>query len=100
MGLGGLLSLNIHSIKRGLCEWILNRFDPNTYTLNVHNNSMVFTPVDVEWILGLKFGGDELDTNGSPSLITDLQQSLFENKKELSLSEIKYKLLKLKDDSK
>ena len=99
MGLGGLLSLKIHSLKRGLCEWILTKFDPDTRTLNVYNESYIFTALDVEWILGLHYGGSELQTNGSPELIEDLQNSIFNGNNELFLHDIGSRLEELKEDS-
>ena len=99
IGLGGLLSLKIHSVKRGLCWWLLEQFDPNTCLLNVFNKSIKFCPEDVGYILGLHCGGDDLETNGSTSRIADVANKIFEGKVLLSTIDIEKKIKKMQEDS-
>ncbi|KAH7835961.1 hypothetical protein Vadar_031479 [Vaccinium darrowii] len=53
IGLGGILNLSCTKLNHGICEWLVNNFDPDTHSLTVHGRKFYITKSHVEKCLGI-----------------------------------------------
>ena len=99
IGFGGLLSLKCKILRRDLCEWVVEHFDPNSCVLNIHGKSLKFSPEDVESILGLRYGGIDVETSGPYERINGICNSMFTGMKDIPVNYLNNKLGEMKVDS-
>lgn len=57
LGFGSLLKYNIMTLRSNMCLWMLNNFDPESKTFNIHGKIINFKPIHVQNILGFKAEG-------------------------------------------
>ena len=69
---GSLLQLRCRKIDHGLCFWLINSFNPNTYMLELYNTCIKLSSIDVEFIMGLRARGLKIDINKDVSDKNDL----------------------------
>ena len=65
LGFSGLLELRGRSLKRDLCEWLVQNFDVPSSSMNLHGQSIPLTVDDVSSILGLRNEGIDVPTSGN-----------------------------------
>ena len=99
IGFGGLLGLKCKVLRRDLCAWLVDQFDPISCVLNIHGKSLKLSPKDVEHILGLRYGGIDVETSGPAQKINGLCKSMFSGMKDISLKYLNEKLQEMKEDS-
>ncbi|KAH7864644.1 hypothetical protein Vadar_032114 [Vaccinium darrowii] len=63
VGLGGILDLSCTKLNHGICEWLVNNFDPDTHSLTVHGRKFVITESHVEECLGINGQGNIVSMN-------------------------------------
>ena len=72
IGFGSLLQLRCRKIDHGLCLWLINSFNPNTYMLELYNTCIKLSSTDVEFIVGLRARGLKIGMNKDVSHKNDL----------------------------
>ena len=65
LGFSGLLQLRGRSLKRDLCEWLVQNFDVPSSSMNLHGQSIPLTVDDVSSILSLRNEGIDVATSGN-----------------------------------
>ncbi|KAH7861286.1 hypothetical protein Vadar_024189 [Vaccinium darrowii] len=58
IGLGGILELRCTMLNHGLCQWLVDKFDPDKSSLNVHGRELVLTESNVHECLGINAKGN------------------------------------------
>ena len=69
---GNLLQLRCRKIAHGLCLWLINSFNPNTYMLELYNTCIQLSSIDVEFIIRLRTRWLKIDMNKDISQKNDL----------------------------
>ncbi|KAH7836715.1 hypothetical protein Vadar_004681 [Vaccinium darrowii] len=75
IGLGGILELRCTMLNHGLCQWLVDKFDPDKSSLNVHGREFVLTESNVHECLGINAKGNTHTmkiADGFEKLCTDL----------------------------
>ena len=54
VGFGNLLQIQCRKIDHGLCLWLIDSFNLNTYMLELYNTCIKLSSIDVEFIMGLR----------------------------------------------
>ena len=72
IGFGSLLQLRCRKIDHGLCLWLINSFNLNTYMLELYNTWIKLSSTDVEFVMGLRARGLKIDMNKDVSNKNDL----------------------------
>lgn len=75
IGLGGILELRCTMLNHGLCQWLVDKFDPDKSSLNVHGREFVLTESNVHECLGINAKGNTHKmkiADGFEKLCTDL----------------------------
>ncbi|KAH7840560.1 hypothetical protein Vadar_018579 [Vaccinium darrowii] len=75
IGLGGILGLRCTMLNHGLCQWLVDKFDPDKSSLNVHGREFVLTEFNVHECLGINAKGNTRKMNiadGFEKLCLDL----------------------------
>ena len=85
IGFGSFLQLWCRKIDNGLCLWLINSFNSNTYMLELYNTCIKLSSIDVEFIMGLKAKGLKIDMNKDVSHKNDLCKKYCDKKGWLSL---------------
>ncbi|CAL5383965.1 unnamed protein product [Camellia sinensis] len=75
-GLGGLLNLRCTKLDHDLCEWLVQKFDPKTCSLNVHGRRLLFTELDVHKLLGIPAEGKTIELKKSSQAFPKLFEEL------------------------
>ena len=85
IGFGSLLQLRCRKIDHGLCLWLINSFNPNTYMLQLYNTCIKLSPIDVEFIMGLRARGFKIGMNKDVGHKNDLCKKYCDKKGRLPL---------------
>ena len=85
IGFGSLLQLRCRKIDHGLCFWLINSFNPNTYMLELYNTCIQLSSIDVEFIKRLRTRWLKIDMNKDVSNKNDLCKKYCDKKGQLSL---------------
>ncbi|XP_059598878.1 uncharacterized protein LOC109121391 isoform X2 [Vitis vinifera] len=85
IGFGSLLQLRCRKIDHGLCLWLINSFNPNTYMLQLYNTCIKLSPIDVEFIMGLRARGLKIGMNKDVGHKNDLCKKYCDKKGRLPL---------------
>ncbi|CAL5326594.1 unnamed protein product [Camellia sinensis] len=75
-GLGGLLNLRCTKLDHDLCEWLVQKFDPKTCSLNVHGRRLLLTELDVHKLLGIPAEGKTIELKNSSQAFPKLFKEL------------------------
>ncbi|XP_028089297.1 uncharacterized protein LOC114289727, partial [Camellia sinensis] len=75
-GLGGLLNLRCTKLDHDLCEWLVQKFDPKTCSLNVHGRRLLLTELDVHKLLGILAEGKTIELKKSSQAFPKLFEEL------------------------
>ncbi|CAL5348064.1 unnamed protein product [Camellia sinensis] len=75
-GLGGLLNLRCTKLDHDLCEWLVQKFDPKTCSLNVHGRRLLLTELDVHKLLGIPAEGKTIELKKSSQAFPKLFEEL------------------------
>ncbi|CAL5415524.1 unnamed protein product [Camellia sinensis] len=75
-GLGGLLNLRCTKLDHDLCEWLVQKFDPKTCSLNVHGRRLLLTELDVHKLLGIPAKGKTIELKKSSQAFPKLFEEL------------------------
>ncbi|OMO75897.1 Seven-in-absentia protein, sina [Corchorus capsularis] len=75
MGFGSLLGLRCRTLRRSLCLWLLERFNPARRSLEICGERIPLSPTDVEHVMGLAACGKDVVNSGPDDLIADLRHS-------------------------
>ncbi|KAM5548716.1 hypothetical protein ABKV19_000233 [Rosa sericea] len=65
MGFGLLLQLRCDQLQCALCGWLVDRFDPDASSIEVHGKTFKLKPSDFENIMGVKDGGHDVELSDS-----------------------------------
>ncbi|XVF09477.1 hypothetical protein REPUB_Repub07fG0096600 [Reevesia pubescens] len=65
LGFSGLLHLKGRSLKRDLCDWLVQNFDVTSRSMKLHGKRIPITVDDVCSILGLRNEGIDVPTSGN-----------------------------------
>lgn len=65
MGFGLLLQLRCDQLQCALCGWLVDRFDPDVSSIEVHGKTFKLSPSDFENIMGVKDGGYDVELSDS-----------------------------------
>lgn len=57
IGLGCLLVLNTKTVRKTMCKWVIDHFNPETKELTVYGKTTEITPRHVEYLLGFSNSG-------------------------------------------
>ncbi|CAL5424782.1 unnamed protein product [Camellia sinensis] len=60
IGFGGLLGMKCTRIDHDLCTWLVQNFDPNSSSLNVHGRQLRLTCKAVNVLLGIRCEGNDV----------------------------------------
>ncbi|OMP03995.1 Seven-in-absentia protein, sina [Corchorus olitorius] len=75
MGFGSLLGLRCRTLRRSLCLWLLERFNPARRSLEICGERIPLSPRDVEHVMGLAACGKDVVNSGPDDLIAELRHS-------------------------
>lgn len=74
MGFGSILGLRCRTLRRGLCLWLLERFNTSQCSLNICGEDVPLSPHDVELVMGLAANGKDVVNSGPDKAIADLRR--------------------------
>lgn len=60
-GFGFLTSYNTKTVKKNMCKWVIDHFNPDTKELTIYGESTVVRPQHVEFLLGFKNRGFHIE---------------------------------------
>ena len=78
LGLGGLLDIKGFRIDDEFLTWIVNNFNCQTRTLDVHGVKMKVTPTDVERVIGVSCTGVDVSLVGLDLAVDEDLEALLE----------------------
>ncbi|CAL5353910.1 unnamed protein product [Camellia sinensis] len=70
------MNLRCTKLDRDLCEWLVQKFDPKTCSLNVHGRRLLFTELDVHKLLGIPAEGKTIELKKSSQAFPKLFEEL------------------------
>ena len=94
-------TLNV--VKRDLCSWLVQNFDPFTSCIFLHGKSINLSPRDFEYIMGIKDGGVDIDVDLDVDDIDILKDKYCDDSGYIKLKSLEAKLVnesKVNDDFK
>ncbi|XP_010278748.1 PREDICTED: uncharacterized protein LOC104612845 isoform X3 [Nelumbo nucifera] len=74
VGFGSLLGIRCETLRRGLCQWLLERFDPARCCLHIDGKRIYITVRDVELVMGLPSSGHKVVTSGPDGAIAEMRR--------------------------
>lgn len=91
MGLGPLDRLGCCKLNRGLCQMLMDNFDVQRCSINIHGKSLLIDEWDFNRIMGVRNGGPEVKIEGSMSdpVIEALMSSLCDENKLITTDGLK-----------
>lgn len=92
IGFGGILSIKCTHLRRELCQWLVQNFNPYSCTLDVYGKSFKVTHIDVMQIMGLHGGGCDVPTVGNQEDIIELTKQYCNTKGEIPLTMLENQL--------
>ncbi|KAH7862978.1 hypothetical protein Vadar_011764 [Vaccinium darrowii] len=60
IGLGGILQLRLTVLNHHLCDWLVNKFDPDSSSIMFHGRTFLLTESEVHQCLGINAEGNPL----------------------------------------
>ncbi|KAH7846353.1 hypothetical protein Vadar_012840 [Vaccinium darrowii] len=94
IGLGGLLALKCTKLDHNLSQWLVQNFDPESSSMNVHGEQLFLTQVEVHHVLGIQCEGKEVELKGSSEGFLDLRKTLKLGEGSICLKGLKVSLMK------
>ncbi|KAH7851793.1 hypothetical protein Vadar_016547 [Vaccinium darrowii] len=95
IGLGGLLALKCTKLDHDLSQWLVQNFDPESSSMNVHGEQLFLTQVEVHHVLGIQCEGKEAELKGSSEGFSDLRKTLKVGEGSICLKGLKESLMKI-----
>ncbi|KAH7851181.1 hypothetical protein Vadar_008304 [Vaccinium darrowii] len=95
IGLGGLLALKCTKLDHDLSQWLVQNFDLESSSMNVHGEQLFLTQVEVHHVLGIQCEGKEVELKGSSEGFSDLRKTLKVGEGSICLKGLKQSLMKI-----
>ncbi|KAK9221793.1 hypothetical protein WN944_010222 [Citrus x changshan-huyou] len=93
LGFESLLHIKCGRLKRDLCSWLVQNFDPFTSCIFLHGKSINFSPRDFEYIMGIKDGGVDIDVDLGIDNIDKLRDEYLDHNGYIKLKTLESKLV-------
>ncbi|KAH9780373.1 hypothetical protein KPL71_008049 [Citrus sinensis] len=88
-----LLHIKCGRLKRDLCSWLVQNFDPFTSCIFLHGKSINLSPRDFEYIMGIKDGGVDIDVDLGIDNIDKLRDEYLDDSGYIKLKTLESKLV-------
>ncbi|KAH9680533.1 protein FAR1-RELATED SEQUENCE [Citrus sinensis] len=93
LGFESLLHIKCGRLKRDLCSWLVQNFDPFTSCIFLHGKSINLSPRDFEYIMGIKDGGVDIDVDLDIDDIDKLKNEYCDDSGYIKLKTLESKLV-------
>ncbi|KAH9750380.1 hypothetical protein KPL71_013854 [Citrus sinensis] len=93
LGFESLLHIKCGRLKRDLCSWLVQNFDPFTSCIFLHGKSINLSPRDFEYIMGIKDGGVDIDVDLGIDNIDKLRDEYLDDSGYIKLKTLESKLV-------
>ncbi|XP_052296145.1 uncharacterized protein LOC102628051 isoform X1 [Citrus sinensis] len=93
LGFESLLHIKCGRLKRDLCSWLVQNFDPFTSCIFLHGKSINLSPRDFEYIMGIKDGGVDIDVDLAIDDIDKLRNEYCDDSGYIKLKTLESKLV-------
>ncbi|KAH9687490.1 hypothetical protein KPL70_014792 [Citrus sinensis] len=93
LGFESLLHIKCGRLKRDLCSWLVQNFDPFTSCIFLHGKSISLSPRDFEYIIGIKDGGVDIDVDLGIDDIDKLRNEYCDDSGYIKLKTLESKLV-------